>query len=333
MLNQEYLKTGESLVVIIYISSLLCTIIFMRCFISFLNNKKAIRSNEKIDSIKKPCIKELHKNKLGTPTMGGVVMNSVLLIMSIVYYLLNREILWVNIFILLFGMMGFVDDYIKVRKVRDGVTPKEKLIGLTIISTAFILFLMYTNNINTDILIPFIEGTAKLNTIVYSIFMIILLVGTTNSINITDGLDGLVLGISIIVLTFIAIIAWQTNNAEILYSALVIQSTCIGSLIFNKYPAKIFMGDTGALFLGGAISIFMIKLRIPLWIFIILIPCLWNTLTVIIQLTSLKFSGKKVFKIAPYHHHLEKCGWKETKIVYSFWLSTAVMCAVGYIAL
>ncbi|KYH34030.1 phospho-N-acetylmuramoyl-pentapeptide-transferase [Clostridium tepidiprofundi DSM 19306] len=184
-----------------------------------------------------------------------------------------------------------------------------------------------------SILVPFIGKTIKLNVVLYATLMVFLLVATTNSVNITDGLDGLMLGIAVIVLTFIAVVAWQSSDNEVLFSTLTIQATCLGALVFNKYPAKIFIGDTGSLFLGGAIAIFMIKLNIPLWIIIILGICLWETLTVIIQLTSIKLRGKKVFKIAPYHHHLEKCGWKETRIVYMFWSITVMFCLIGYAAL
>jgi phospho-N-acetylmuramoyl-pentapeptide-transferase len=316
-----------------FIVSLLCTAVGMKCFIILLTNTNLLKRKETIDNIKKTCIKELHKNKLNTLSMGGIVMNIVLLIMTIGFYLINRKILWINIFIIFYGVMGFVDDYIKIKKVRDGVTPREKLLGLTIISAAVVLYLVLSNTINTVITIPFINSSFKPDIIIYSALMILLLVVTTNSMNITDGLDGLVLGISVIVLAFICVVAWKTENDEILFSALVILGTCLGALIFNKYPAKIFIGDTGSLFLGGAIAIFMIKLYIPVWIVIVLIVCLWEMLSVIIQLSSLKLRGKRVFKIAPFHHHLEKCGWKETKIVYLCWLISGVFCIVGYISL
>lgn len=316
-----------------FIISLLCTAIGMKYFIILLKHTNFLKRKETIDNIKKSCIKELHKNKLNTLTMGGVVMNIVLLIMTIAYYLINKEILWINIFIILYGAMGFVDDYIKIKKVRDGVTPREKLIGLTIISILVVVYLVSSNGINTTIIIPFINNSPKLHIIIYSVLMVLLLVTTTNSVNITDGLDGLVLGISVIILTFICVVAWKTENNDVLSSALIILGTCLGALIYNKNPAKIFIGDTGSLFLGGAIAIFMIKLNIPAWIMIVLIVCLWEMLTVIIQLSSIRLTGKRVFKIAPYHHHLEKCGWKETKIVYVSWLISGIFCIIGYIGL
>jgi phospho-N-acetylmuramoyl-pentapeptide-transferase len=163
--------------------------------------------------------------------------------------------------------------------------------------------------------------------------MIIILVASTNSANITDGLDGLILGIASIALSFIIISAWQLRRIDVLYSAVVILGTCLGALVYNRHPAKIFIGDTGSLFLGGALVIFLIQLNMPLWVVILLGVCVWEMLTVIIQLSSIKLRGKRVFKIAPFHHHLEKCGWKETKIVYIFWLITGVLCLVGYVGL
>ncbi|WP_069999934.1 phospho-N-acetylmuramoyl-pentapeptide-transferase [Cellulosilyticum sp. I15G10I2] len=314
-----------------FIISLLCTAIGMKYFIVLLRNSQFLKREDKIDTIKKSCIKELHKNKQNTLTMGGVVMNGVLLIMSVAYYLINKEILWINLFIILYGALGFIDDYIKVKKVKDGVTARLKLVGLTLISILTVIYLIYSNEIITTIAIPFINNNFKLHIIVYSLMMILLLVVTTNSVNITDGLDGLALGISSIILIFISVVAWQSGKNDVLYSAMIILGTCLGSLIYNKYPAKIFIGDTGALFLGGAIAIFMIALNIPVWSMLVLIVCLWEMLTVIIQLASIKLTGKKVFKIAPYHHHLEKCGWKETEIVYTFWLITGVFCIISYI--
>jgi len=316
-----------------FIVSLLCTAIGMKYFIILLRHSSFLRREEEIDSIKKSCIKELHKDKQNTLTMGGVVMNSVVIMMSIVYYLINKEILWINLFIILYGLLGFIDDYIKIKKVNDGVSPRQKLVGLTLISILAVIYLVASNGISTSIAIPFINNTLKLNSIIYSVLMILLLVATTNSVNITDGLDGLVLGISVIILTFICVVAWKIEKTDVLYSALMILGICLGALIYNKNPAKIFIGDTGSLFLGGAIAIFMIKLNIPLWIMFVLIVCLWEMLTVIIQLSSLKLTGKRVFKIAPYHHHLEKCGWKETKIVYLFWVITGVFSIIGYISL
>ncbi|WBW95538.1 phospho-N-acetylmuramoyl-pentapeptide-transferase [Oceanirhabdus sp. W0125-5] len=317
----------------IYLTTILCTVVGLNYFIRLVNDNKILRRNKSSDIIKKSCIRELHKNKLNTPTMGGIVMNIIFFIMIIVYYLINKEILWFNIFIILFGVMGFIDDYIKIKKIRDGVTPKEKFIGLTLISLFYVIFLIFTKEFHSTVAVPFINKGIEVNIIMYCFFILVLLIGTTNSVNITDGLDGLMLGIGMIVLAFIALISWKVKNTGVLYSSLMVQATCIGALLFNKYPAKIFIGDTGSLFLGGAIGIFMIELNVPLWIIIVIAVCLWETITVIIQLSSLRLTGKRVFKIAPYHHHLEKCGWNETKIVHVFWTITLVLCIVGYLGI
>jgi phospho-N-acetylmuramoyl-pentapeptide-transferase len=309
------------------------TLVGMKYFIKFLKSSDLLKRKDTVDGIKKDCIKELHKSKINTLTMGGVVMNVVLFIMTIAYYLIKKEFLWINIFIIAFGVMGFIDDYIKIKKGKDGVTPKEKLIGLTIISIVVVVFFMVMHQTNTQIIIPFINTSIQLNGVVYAVLMMLLVVATTNSVNITDGLDGLVLGISVIVLSFLGLVAWRLGNNEVLFSVLVVMATCIGALFYNWHPAKIFIGDTGSLFLGGAIALFAIRLNIPMWLIIILIVCLWETISVILQLTSLKFTGKRIFKIAPYHHHLEKSGWIETKIVYLFWAITGVFCIIGYFAM
>ena len=313
--------------------SLLMTVLGMKYFIVLLNHSRFLKRKETIDSIKKSCIKELHKNKQNTLTMGGVVMNSILLIMSVMYYIIYREMLWFNSFIIFYGLLGFIDDYIKIKKVKDGVAPKIKLAGLIVISSLTMAYLIHSKEVNTVISIPFTSDTFNIEPMTYIMVMIFFLVTITNSVNITDGLDGLALGISAIVLFFITIVAWQKAEMEVLFSAGVILAACLGTLMYNKYPAKIFIGDTGSLFLGGAMGIFMIKLGMPLWSLMILSVCLWEMLTVVIQLSSLKLRGKRVFKIAPYHHHLEKCGWPETKIVYIFWLITGVSCVMGYIGL
>ncbi len=319
--------------IVYLIISFLCTLIGMKYFIFLLSHTSFLKRKETVDTIKKSCIKELHKDKQNTLTMGGVVMNLVLLVMSIVYYLIYQSFLWVNLLMLLYGVLGFVDDYIKVKRPCDGVKPRQKLIALTLISILVIMSLVNTQALNPIIAIPFIDQVFRVNKTIYSVLMVMILVASTNSANITDGLDGLILGIASIVLLFIIIRAWQVRRMDVLYSGIVILGTCLGTLAYNKHPAKIFIGDTGSLFLGGALVILLIQLNIPLWVVILLGVCVWEMLSVIIQLSSIKLRGKKVFKIAPFHHHLEKCGWKETKIVYVFWLITGVLCFAGYLGL
>jgi phospho-N-acetylmuramoyl-pentapeptide-transferase len=323
---------GVGIMQLYFAVSLLCTILGMRLFLSLLKNTNLLRKKESVESIKKPCIQELHKNKRNTFTMGGVVMNIVLLVMTAGYYLIKQELLWLNLFIILFGIMGFADDYIKIKKIRDGVKPGEKLIGLTVISILAVAYLVSTGHQTTEIFIPFINKSLHFSILPYSIILVLFLVASANSVNITDGLDGLALGIAIIALGFIGAAAWQLENTNVFHTALMLLGICLGTLAFNHYPAQIFMGDTGSLFLGGAIALLLIELNLPMWLLLILIVCLWETLTVIIQLASLKLRGKRVFLIAPYHHHLEKCGWKETQIVPLFWLVTLIFTAIGYLA-
>ena len=316
-----------------FIAGLILTVILLKVYIDKISKTKFFKKAENIDSIKKPCIQQLHKHKSSTPSMGGIAMNMTLLILTIIYFIITKKILWIGIILLSYGMMGFIDDYIKLKKTRDGVTPKEKLLGLTVISIAFAAYFYFSGQVVPQIKIPFISGEINVSVPIYLIILVFLITVASNSMNITDGLDGLALGIGSIVLGFIIYYAHNINDTEALFIAIVLESACLATLAFNRHPAKIFMGDTGSLMLGAGIAVLLIRLRIPLWIFLLLAVCLFETFSVILQLFSLKFFKRKIFKIAPFHHHLEKCGWKETAIVYSFWGVTVIFCLLSYLGL
>jgi len=229
--------------------------------------------------------------------------------------------------------MGFIDDYIKVKKTRDGVTPKEKLAGLIIIGIIITTYLIVSEHINTQIMFPFIGISIEINKYLYGALMVFLIVLSSNSVNITDGVDGLALGICSIVFFFIGIVAYQLSADNVLFGVIIMEGACLGTLFFNRYPAKIFMGDTGSLLLGGAIAVFLIELNIPLWIILVLCVCIFETISVIIQLFSLKYFNKRVFKIAPFHHHMEKNGWREIAITFTFCVITFAACIIGYLGL
>ncbi|WMJ75943.1 MULTISPECIES: phospho-N-acetylmuramoyl-pentapeptide-transferase [unclassified Sedimentibacter] len=311
--------------------SLLFTALFLKVFIDKLSKTSFFKRTENIDSNKKSCIQELHKHKAATPTMGGVAINLTLFISTVAYSASTSRIIWSNFFLLLFGLMGFVDDYIKVKKKRDGITPKEKLAGLIIIGVIITIYLILSGQINTQIMFPLISNSIEINTYLYGVFTVFLIVLASNSVNITDGVDGLALGICSIVFVFIGICAYQLRDDKVLFGAIIMEGACLGTLFFNRYPAKIFMGDTGSLFLGGSIAVFLIELNIPLWIFIVLCVCIFETISVIIQLFSLKYFNKRVFKIAPFHHHLEKSGWKESTITLTFCIITFAACFIAYL--
>jgi len=311
--------------------SFLLTVVFQIIFLKKICILPFFQRNESVEGIKKSCIKELHREKTNTPVMGGITINLCLLLSVIVYGLLFHTILWINALLLLFGLMGFTDDYIKLKKPKDGVSPSVKLLGLVLISSVIILFLYNSNQLGSGkVYFPFVGSYINLGILVYIILMIIITVAASNSMNLTDGLDGLALGISSIILAYIGIVAWSTHVKDVFFTSMVLLGSCLGTLLFNKNPAKIFMGDTGSLLLGGSIAVLLIRLNLPLWIIIVMAVCIFETISVILQLTSLKLFKKKIFKIAPFHHHLEKCGWKETKITYVFWSITAILCLGAY---
>ncbi len=313
--------------------SLLFTAMFLKIFIDKLSKTRFFKRVENVDSNKKSCIQELHKHKAATPTMGGIAINLTLFTSTIIYSILTGRIIWINVFLLLFGLMGFIDDYIKVKKTRDGVTPKEKLAGLIIIGIIITTYLIVSEHINTQIMFPFIGISIEINKYLYGALMVFLIVLSSNSVNITDGVDGLALGICSIVFFFIGIVAYQLSADNVLFGVIIMEGACLGTLFFNRYPAKIFMGDTGSLLLGGAIAVFLIELNIPLWIILVLCVCIFETISVIIQLFSLKYFNKRVFKIAPFHHHMEKNGWREIAITFTFCVITFAACIIGYLGL
>lgn len=313
--------------------SFLFTLVFLKLFIDRICKTKLFRKEENIESNKKSCIQVLHSHKKSTPSMGGLGLNLSLVLFTFIYFVVNKTMLWTNLLLCLFGIMGFVDDYIKIKKPRDGVSPGEKLTGLTLISIAIVTYLLISKQITPSIMIPFTNIIVPLNTYIFAAIIILILVASSNSVNITDGLDGLAVGISAIAFAFIGVVAFRLKAEDVLFTSVVFEGGCLATLFFNKHPAKIFMGDTGSLLLGGAIAVLLIKLNISLLVIIVLIVCFAEMLSVVIQLFSLKFFNKRVFKIAPFHHHLEKSGWPETKITYIFWAVTLIACIVAYLSL
>ena len=311
-----------------FISAVIFTLVFLKIYIEKISKTRLFRKKENVESIKKPCINELHKHKSSTPSLGGIAINLTLFVFTVIYYIFTARVLWIGLILLLLGIMGFADDFIKLKKLRDGVTPKQKLLGQTVISVICVTYLYLSDQIIPQLRIPFIHGAFAVGTPVYLLLLVILIVASSNSVNITDGLDGLALGISLLALGFIIFYAYRIGDAQAVFLSVILEAACLATLFFNKYPAKIFMGDTGSILLGGAISVLLIKLGIPLLIPLLLIVCMFETISVMLQLFSLKFFKKRIFKIAPFHHHLEKCEWKETSIVYAFWSVSVIFCLI-----
>lgn len=274
-----------------------------------------------------------HLKKAGTPTMGGIIILLSILITSIFFAIGNKELHIVLFVTLAFGAIGFMDDYIKVVKKRSlGLNPKQKIIGQFLVAIIFGVFLKYYIQLDTSILLPFSGGKEIDLGWAYYPFLIVGVLGTVNAVNLTDGLDGLASGVTVIVATYFTAVSWGMQSNVLPISAAAVGSL-LGFLLFNTYPAKVFMGDTGSLALGGFVVATAFILKMPLFILIVGFIYVIENLSVIIQVGYYKMTQKRVFKMAPIHHHFELSGWPETKVVTVFCIITAMMCLIGLIAI
>ena len=280
-----------------------------------------------------------HLVKKGTPTMGGIISIVAITLLSIgimlIYYMDDQADIVKRIIPLLFatlgfGIVGFIDDFKKmVLKNTDGLKPTYKMLGLLVISVCFVLYLLNVLNIGTDIYIPIIKTFVNIPVWIYIPFAIIVMLATTNAVNLTDGIDGLATSVTTIIVACLTVIGVIFDVKEIIIFGTIICGCNLAFLIFNLHPAKIFMGDTGSLMLGGVIAAMALVLKMPLLLIVIaLIPVL-ETLSVMIQVTYYKKTGKRIFKMTPIHHHFELSGWSENKIVTIFSLITLILCVVG----
>lgn len=280
-----------------------------------------------------------HLKKQGTPTMGGIIIIATMIIIIIgtyIYLSVNSQndvankLIPMLIITLGFGIVGFIDDFKKlVLKNTKGLKPSYKMIGLLLISVVYVLYLIYGLNLGTETYIPFAKTYITLPVYFYIPFAILVILGTTNAINLTDGVDGLGASVSSIIITALAIFGITKFLPEASIFGSVAIGATLGFLMFNLHPAKVFMGDTGSLLLGGVICGLALYLKIPLLLLVLaLIPVL-ETLSVMIQVLYFKKTGKRIFKMAPLHHHFELSGWSENKVVIIFSLVTLLMCVIG----
>ena len=276
---------------------------------------------------------ESHLKKSGTPTMGGLIILCSIVITSLSYMKTNPQILPVLFVTLGFGLVGFLDDYIKVVMKRSmGLHAWQKMIGQFIIVALFAYYLANYTDLGTSVLIPFTGGMEWNMGFWFYPFLFVVLLGTVNGTNFTDGLDGLLSSITVLTATFFTVVAIGTaSGLEPITCAAV--GSLLGFLVYNVYPAKVFMGDTGSLALGGLIGATAVLLKMPIYIVIVGCVYLVEVLSVIIQVTYFKKTGKRVFKMAPIHHHFELSGWPETKVVAIFSIITAILCLIGLMAL
>ena len=305
------------------------TAIIGKLIIPILKNLK-VGQNERADGPRS------HLRKQGTPTMGGIMIIITIVVLSVIYSFLNSDIKIIPVLLASvgFGIVGFIDDFKKlVLKNTEGLNPKLKMFGLLIIAAIYTLYLVRVINIGTDIAIPFFNIRIELPVWFYIIFTIVVMLGATNAVNLTDGVDGLSASVLAIITGTLSIIAFRLNSVEISIFASIVSGACAGFLIYNVYKAKVFMGDTGSLLLGGVISSVAIYLKNPLILVIIAIIPVIETVSVILQVVYFRKTGKRLFRMAPLHHHFELSGWRENKVVAIFSFITLLSCMLGILAI
>lgn len=315
----------EQVIFFTIILGFLITVLLSPIFIPFLKKLKFGQS------IREEGPKS-HQKKSGTPTMGGVMILTSIVITTLVMTGKFSEPT-IKTFLLLFvtlgfGLLGFLDDFIKVAMKRNlGLTSKQKLLGQIIISIIFYLFYKHSG-FSMDIRIPFADQTINLDWF-FVLFIIFWLVGFSNAVNLTDGLDGLVSGTAAIAFGAYAVLAWNQSQFEIAIFSVAVVGAVLGFLVFNAHPAKVFMGDTGSLALGGAIAAVAILTKLELLLIIIGGIFVIETLSVILQVISFQTTGKRIFRMSPLHHHFELSGWSEWKVVVTFWSVGLLFAIIG----
>lgn len=273
-----------------------------------------------------------HQKKTGTPTMGGIMILFSIIVTTLVMTGKFSEPT-ITTYLLLFvtvgfGLLGFLDDFIKVVMKRNlGLTSLQKLIGQIIISVIFFIVLKQFD-FSTTIEIPIINYSFDLGYF-YAFFIIFWLVGFSNAVNLTDGLDGLVSGTSAIAFGAFAVLAWSQSQFEVAIFSVAIVGAVLGFLVFNAHPAKVFMGDTGSLALGGAIAAIAIMTKLEIILLVIGGVFVIETLSVILQVLSFKTTGKRIFRMSPLHHHYELVGWSEWRVVVTFWSVGLLFSIIG----
>jgi phospho-N-acetylmuramoyl-pentapeptide-transferase len=289
-----------------------------------------------------------HLSKSGTPTMGGILFLVPLAVLSLILSKGSREYALTAVLTTIgFGLIGFIDDFIKVVKKRSlGLKAYQKIILQLIVAVALAVYAYNNEYIGSSVVIPFI-GTEWDLGILYIPAAVFIIIGTVNSVNLTDGLDGLCAGITLIVSATLSIIitaawkladqqgiSWLAENYQnlIVFSA-ALTGCCLGFLRYNSHPAQVFMGDTGSLGLGGAVAALSVLLRIPLWLPVIGGIYMAESISVMLQVVSFKLRGKRIFRMAPLHHHFELAGMPETKVVAMFMIAAALLCLFALLSI
>ena len=302
--------------------ALVSTLVFGKIGIPLLQRLKAQQSIREDGP-------QAHLAKAGTPTMGGLFM-MLALVITVCIVPPYSVTLWMLLFLTLgHGALGFSDDFIKAVKRRNlGLTAKQKLLGQAVLAVVFCYISIAYAALPTTLWIPLVDTTVDLG---YAYFFIIL--GTTNAVNLTDGLDGLATGISAIAGAAFAVVGLLVGSLSVTFFGIVVSAVCLGFLYFNANPAKVFMGDTGSLALGGAFAGMAIATKTELLLIVIGFVFVVEALSVILQVASFKTRGVRIFRMSPIHHHFELGGWSERKVVYVFWAVSLVMAFLGIVLL
>lgn len=276
-----------------------------------------------------------HFKKAGTPTMGGLIfIIATAVAMAIKVGSLSDKSMIALYALVAFGIIGLLDDSLKIiKKKNEGLSASQKMILILGISALLALYGAFHKEIGTSVIIPFVREPIDLGLIGYVIFIVVYFASITNAVNLTDGLDGLATSVSLLVVTFFSLVAVGLHEINLAVFCGILLGALLGFLRYNAYPAKVFMGDTGSLALGGAIGAVAMILKMPLFIIIVGGIYVFEALSVIIQVISFKTTGKRVFKMAPVHHHFEALGWHETRVVAIFSISTVILCLIGFLGL
>ena len=278
-----------------------------------------------------------HNYKAGTPMMGGLmfIFAAILCLIANIPSMEDYSVFYVLMLALCFGFIGFLDDFTKIRHHRNlGLTTLQKAMLQMAVSAVFLYAMYKSEAMNTHLYIPFFNVSFNLHPIVYIFFAMFVMVGCVNAVNLTDGVDGLSSSVTLPVMVFFTAASVALGKYELALLPASLVGGLIAYLFYNWHPAKVFMGDTGSLFLGGVVCALAFALEMPLVLILVGFVYICETLSVILQVSYFKAThGKRLFKMAPIHHHFEMCGWKEEKIVLSFAAVSAVMCLLAWISI
>lgn len=304
--------------------SFVLTVVLARVFIPVL---KSVKMGQKILDIGP----RWHKSKEGTPTMGGLffIAASLFPVIGCAIWQKNLGLVIHYLFVLVNGMIGFIDDYVKFfKKQNAGLSAKQKLVLQFVTTIVYIAVLFKIGVLDSNVAIPFTDISIDLG-IFYYIILAVGIVFTCNSTNLTDGIDGLCASVTAVVMVFMSVLAFKSGNLEAGVMTGTMLGGSLGFLVYNFHPARVFMGDTGSLYMGAVVCASALMLNVPIILLFVGIIYFVESFSVMIQVTSYKLTGKRVFKMTPIHHHFEMCGWGEVKIVFVFSIVTAIFSAIG----